>query len=200
MLAALAAASDPEPPRAFPPQTQADEYTRYELLAPDSAQFRILYDVTATTAGARFYFNPIRTGSVASRESVSDRATGEPLRFEVVSGKDARATGLSDADLDTSYIRVALVRPVPAGGQARVRIDKTYKDAASYFREGDAIVFKRSLGIKRNTVVLPLGYEVVACNVPSQILTEPDGRIAISFVNANPDAASLLVKARRLTP
>ena len=33
-------------------QTQADDYTRYELLAPDTAQFRILYEVTATTPGA----------------------------------------------------------------------------------------------------------------------------------------------------
>ena len=30
-------------------QTQEDDYTRYELLAPDTAQFRILYEVTATT-------------------------------------------------------------------------------------------------------------------------------------------------------
>ncbi len=32
-----------------PRQTQEDDYTRYELLAPDSAQFRIYYEVTATT-------------------------------------------------------------------------------------------------------------------------------------------------------
>ena len=37
------------------PQTQTDDYTRYELLEPGSAGFRIIYDVTATTAGARFY-------------------------------------------------------------------------------------------------------------------------------------------------
>ena len=34
------------------PQTQADDYTRYELLAPGSQAFRISYDVTATTPGA----------------------------------------------------------------------------------------------------------------------------------------------------
>src|SRR5690348_1981088 len=34
-------------------QTETDEYTRYELLAPDSASFKIYYEVTATTAGAR---------------------------------------------------------------------------------------------------------------------------------------------------
>ena len=33
-------------------QTSQDEYTLYELLAPDTASFRIDYEVTATTAGA----------------------------------------------------------------------------------------------------------------------------------------------------
>ena len=206
MAAAIAGLPGPEleapPARVSPPpthaQTQADEYTRYELLAPETSQFRIVYDVTATTPGAAFYFNPIRKGSEASRESVTDRATGEPLKFEVVSGTEARRTGLVDPDLDTDYIRVALAKPVPAGGQSRIRIDKTYKDPKSYFREGDFVVFSRSLGIRRNTIVLPAGFELVACNVPSQILTEADGRIAVSFVNSFPDPAALVVRARKL--
>src|SRR5262245_20668585 len=66
-----------------PRQTESDEYTRYELLEPGSAKFRIVYEVTATTAGATYFFNPIRKGSVASNESVSDRATGKPLQFDV---------------------------------------------------------------------------------------------------------------------
>jgi hypothetical protein len=43
-------------------QTEADEYTRYELLGPESASFRIYYEVTATTAGAKVFYNPIRKG------------------------------------------------------------------------------------------------------------------------------------------
>src|SRR6188508_1726710 len=89
-----------------------DEYTRYELLAPQTASFRITYDVTAVTPGAKFYFNPIRKGSQASDESVIDLMTGKPLKFAVVSGEQARASGLADADRDTSYIRVELARPV----------------------------------------------------------------------------------------
>src|SRR6185295_14547116 len=73
-----------------------DEYTRYELLAPETASFRITYDVTAVTPGARFYFNPIRKGSDASDESVVDLMTGKPLKFAVVSGEQARASGLAD--------------------------------------------------------------------------------------------------------
>lgn len=177
----------------------AAEYTRYELLAPDSARFRILYEVTAIEEGATAFFNPIRKGSVASDESVRDPATSRPLPFEVVSGAEARASGLPDAELDTSYIRVHLPRPVPREGGVRLLIEKTYQDAKSYFRQGpDRIVFSRSLGIRRNAIVLPQGYELIACNVPAQVLTEKDGRLAVSFLHTGPEAAPLMIEARRL--
>jgi len=179
-------------------QTEADEYTRYELLAPDSAQFHILYEVTATTPGATLFFNPIRKGSTASGEAVYDRHTGRPLAFEVVSGVQARAEGYAEADPDTPYIKIKLARPVPTQGETRLLIEKTYKDAKSYLQQGDQIVFSRSLGIKRNAVVLPAGYELVACNVPSQVRREADGRIVVSFMNPLPAEAPLVVKGRRL--
>ncbi len=182
------------PPRR---QTSAGEYTRYELLAPGSGKFRILYEVWATTPGARYFFNPIRKGSEASDESVTDLATGQPLRFEVVDGATARTSGLAGADTGTRYIRVELAKPVPATGTVRILIDKTYHDPKSYYEEDGELVFSRSLGIKRNAVVLPAGYELVNCNVPSQVLTEAGGRALISFINASPDAASLVVRARR---
>ena len=183
---------------AQPAESDADDYTRYELLAPETAQFRIVYEVTAIAPGAAYYFNPIRKGSEASDEAVYDRMSGKPLRFEVVSGADARAAGEAKADLDTRYIKVQLPRPVPSGGEVRLRIDKTYRDPKSYFVEGERLVFSRSLGVKRNSLVLPAGYELVACNVPAQVLQEPDGRIMVSFMNAGPDAASVVIKARRL--
>jgi hypothetical protein len=176
----------------------SDDYTRYELLAPGTAQFRIVYEVTATTPGALFYFNPIRKGSEASDEAAYDRASGKPLRFEVVDGAVARAAGEPKADLDTRYIKVELPRPVPKDGELRLRIDKTYKDPKSYFTEGERVVFSRSLGVRRNAVVLPAGYELVACNVPAQVLQEPDGRMKVSFMNPGPDAASVVVKGRKL--
>src|SRR5579863_10076671 len=104
-------------------QTEADEYTRYELLDPETASFRIYYEVTATTAGAKFFYNPIRKGSVASDESVYDAMLGTPLHFEVVSGTQARKDALMrDADPATHYIRVTLARPVPGNGAARLLI------------------------------------------------------------------------------
>src|SRR5262245_15343599 len=106
--------------QAPPTQTSAGEYTRYELLAPGSGKFRILYEVWATTSGARYFFNPIRKGSIASDESVRDLATGAPLHFEEIDDKTARAGGFAQADTGTRYIRVDLAHPVPKDGVQRI--------------------------------------------------------------------------------
>ncbi len=181
--------------RQVPRQTEGDAYTRYELLAPGTGKFRIVYEVTATTPGATHYYNPIRPGSVASDESVTDRATGRALPFREVGGAVARTNGLPGADTSGRYIEVTLARPVPAEGEARVLIDKTYYDTASYKVRGDTIVFTRSLGIKRNAVFLPAGYELAESNFPAQVLQEPDGRIGVSFWNSTPSAAPLTLRA-----
>jgi len=197
LVVAVVLAAIAQPARAqVARQTDADHYTRYELLAPGSAKFRILYEVTATTAGATRYFNVIRKGSVATDERVTDRMTGKPLAFQVVSGSVARAGGVVNADPSGEYIQVSLARPVPHDGEGRILIDKTYEDAASYLAGGDSLVFTRSLGIQRNAVVLPAGYHLESVNYPSQVLTEADGRVAVSFLNTGVGAVPLVVKGR----
>jgi hypothetical protein len=202
LMGAAATAStqsvSPAPPTP-PAQTEADEYTRYELLGPGTGRFHILYEVTATTPAATVFFNPIRKGSVATDERVRDRLSGKLLDFSIVGGREAKAGGLADADPDERYIAVQLPRPVPAdGGEVRLLIEKTYQDAKSYLVEAEQVVFTRSLGIKRNAVVLPAGYELVSCNVPAQVATEDDGRIVVSFVNSFPGPAAVVIKGRRL--
>ena len=175
---------------------EAHGYTRYELLSPGSAKFKIIYDITAVRPGATAFFNPIRKGSIASDESVIDLATGLPLRFAVVTGEAAKTSGLPDADPTNDYIRVELSRPVPQdGGESRMRIIKTYEDARSYRVDGRDLIFERGLGIKKNAVVLPTGYVLVACNYPSQVAQEADGRIRISFFNVTPGEAPLKLRA-----
>jgi hypothetical protein len=162
----------------------SDTYTRYELLAPESHKFKIYYEVTETKPGARFHFNVIRDGSEASDESVVDVATGKQLKFEIVSGAAAKSDAPDESFSPTShYIKVLLAYPVPAKGEYRLAIIKTYKDDKSYFKDGDSIVFKRSLSIPRNSVVLPAAYEVVSCSVAAQLLSEPDGRLKLAFLN-----------------
>ena len=59
------------PARTAPVQTDDGAYTRYELLVPASHKFRIIYDITATSAGAMAYCNPTRTGSIATVSRVT---------------------------------------------------------------------------------------------------------------------------------
>jgi len=178
----------------------ADTYTRYELLAPESHQFKIYYEVTETKPGARFHFNQIRPGSEASDESVIDSATGKPLKFEVVSGTQAKSDAPGESfSPEGQYIKVHLAHAVPARGEYRLAIIKTYKDEKSYYTEGDLIVFKRSLSIPRNSVVLPAGYEIVSSSVATQVLAEPDGRLKLTFVNPGSGGPlEVTIKARRL--
>jgi len=178
----------------------SDTYTRYELLAPETHQFRIYYEVTETRPGARFHFNPIRAGSEASDEAAWDLATGKPLRFEVVTGAQARADQ-PDGNFSPGekFIKVYLAHPVPTRGEYRLRIDKTYKDEQSYYTQGDHIVFKRPLGIPRDSVVLPVGYEIISSTVATQVLMEPDGRLKLAFVNPGSGGQlEVTIQARRL--
>ncbi len=131
----------------------SDELTIYELLAPDSHSFAITYDMSTSAEGSPYLFNPIRRGSVASEERVIDAATGKELKFETVSAADAMAHGLKGKPNADNYIQVTLAHPVPKGGEARVRIFKTYTDAASYGPDGADLKFQRGFGIKRNVIV-----------------------------------------------
>ena len=178
----------------------SDGYTRYELLAPETHQFRIYYEVTETRPGARFHFNPIREGSIATDESVLDAASGKPLKFEVVTGAQAKADSPEENFNPAGhYIKVHLTHPVAAAGEYRLIIWKTYKDDKSYYTEGDTIVFKRPLGIPRNSVLLPSGFEVVSSTVATQVFTEADGRLKLAFVNPGSGGQlEVTIKARPL--
>jgi hypothetical protein len=182
------------------PLCAADELTVYELLAPSTHSFDIIYDVTATREGAPYFFNPIRPGSVASKERVVDRATGKPLEWEVVDGKSARSApgGPARATDDAQYLRVKLFKPVPKGAETRIRIYKTYTDPPSYYEKDNGFVFDRPLGIKRNVVVLPKGYELVGSTSPGIVTTDSDGRVRVSFVNDRDDQLPVRITGRKL--
>src|SRR5687767_14076242 len=127
-----------------------DILTQYELLTPESHRFAIRYDVSATEPGSSVYFNIIRPGSEASDEKVLDRASGKEIPFEMSTGKEAKAAKQAEEDTEdhTPFIKVKLPRPVPAGGEYRLRILKTYRDPKSYYSERNTVVFERSLSIK----------------------------------------------------
>jgi len=216
---------------AVPPVEAASDYTVYELLAPSTHSFDILYDVSIDREGAAFFFNPIRPGSVATNERVIDLATGKPLEFGEVDAKIARESGLVRGRIadDQKYIRVKFTHPVPKNGEVRIRIYKTYTDPPSYYetigrgaigptvREGNCVIFDatasqvtgpcpkdtgfifdRPLGIKRNVVVLPRGYELVGSQSPGIVSTDADGRVRISFLNDRDDQLPVKIVGRKL--
>jgi hypothetical protein len=159
------------------------EFTVYELLGPETHKFAIIYDVMSSTEGAAFYLNPIRKGSKASDERVIDLATGKELKFEIMNGES---------------LKVYFSAPIPKQGVARFRIYKTYEDAASYSSQGDRIVFDRPLGVRRNVVVLPAGYELIGSSVPSIVSMQPDGRVRISMLNDRDDQLPVKITGRKL--
>jgi hypothetical protein len=178
----------------------ADELTVYDLLAPATHSFDIIYDVTATREGAPYFFNPIRVGSIATKERVIDRATGKALEFEVVDGKSAKAGGFVSARTadDAQFLRVKLAHPVPKGAESRIRIYKTYTDPPSYYEKENTLVFDRPLGIKRNVVILPKGYELVGSASPAIVSMEADGRIHVSFLNDRDDQLPVKLVGRKV--
>lgn len=178
----------------------ADEFTLYELLPPETHRFAITYDVTETRPGAQFFFNPIRPGSTATKERVIERSSGKELQLETVSGKEAKASGQVSAETPdgAQFIRVHLPGPVPKGGETRIRIFKTYTDAASYYVKDGLLVFERPLGIKRNVVVLPAGWELIGSASPAIVSIGADGRIRLSFLNDRDDQLPVKIVGRRL--
>ena len=117
-----------------------------------------------------------------------------------MSGKEAKRSGLvspKTAD-DAQFIRVHLPAPVPKRGETRIRILKTYTDAVSYFVKDRQLVFARPLGIKRNVVLLPKGWELIECASPAIVSTDADGRVRVSFVNDRDDQLPVKITGRRL--
>lgn len=168
--------------------TVQDEYAVYDLKAPETGTFRTVYEVAVTTPGATEFRDGIGSGLTAvpaPDDGVVDLMTGAPLEFEV----------------GASAIRIRLARAVPPdGGQARLRITKTYRDAASYRIEAGALTFNRAVPLRRAAIVLPPGFQLTECNVPSQVLADADGRIRVSFMHQAPGSAALTLKAKPGAP
>jgi hypothetical protein len=175
-----------------------DDHTEYNLLDPSSHQFHIVYYLNQRQAGATTLLNQTRSGSEGSDVSVRDPQTGQPLKFEYKTGAELAAAGESGRLAPAEhYIRAFLPRPVPEGGEGRVRIEKTYLDEKSYYVQGEDIVFARSLGIGRNAIVLPRGYVLASSNVAGQVVALPDGRVKVAFENINTYAADVTIRGRK---
>jgi hypothetical protein len=207
----LAAAQQPAGQKAPPrqqPERQADRLSErahqdreivYYLRPPESHSFDLYHDYTESHPGTDKYLNVVRTGSKASQPSARDLDTGESLAVETL-----RGAAITRAHLDIgeavgpeTEVVVARFTAVRAGESLRLRLAETYTDPASYGLQADELVFDRSFGRPRNSVVLPAGWYLTASSIPATISETTDRRIRLDFVNSRPDEIAVLVKAKR---
>lgn len=189
LVSAASASAQQTPTRAgsvaqgvAPGNSVEDEYVRFELLQPSTNTMRITHDLSLVTAGATSHADVVPAGAQVTDVSVIDLMTGAPLTFT----------------RSAARIDVTLARPVPKGGQARLRIITTLKDPRSYREQGSDVAFDRTTSIRRGAVVLPKDFELIRADIPVQVIQEPDGRMSASFMTSSPSAHILSIRARAL--
>jgi hypothetical protein len=176
-----------------------DREILYELQDPQSHTFRITHDYTERKEGASHYFNVVRAGSHVSDPESIDLDTGENLKWETLSGKQVkeRKLPLTDVKDDAEVVVTYLTRTVAGGSSTRLRLKETYTDPKSYYLDGEELVWDRTFGRLRNTVVLPAGWRLTALASPGVIQTLPDGRVSVYVVNPRNDDVRVYIRARR---
>lgn len=184
---------------AFTERAYQDREILYELQAPETHAFRITHDYTVRNAGEKYYFNVVRAGSHVTDPESIDLDSGESLKWETIDGKTARDRKLAVGDVkdDSEIVVTYLARPLASGTTNRIRLKETYADAKSLYLDGDELVWDRTFGRLRNTVVLPPGWYLTALSSPSTIQTLPDGRVSIYVVNPRNDDVRVYLRARR---
>ncbi|HXI61280.1 MAG TPA: hypothetical protein VNF70_01170 [Pyrinomonadaceae bacterium] len=179
-----------------------DREILYELQSPESHAFRITHDYTVRRIGEKYYFNVVRAGSHVTNPESFDLDSGEKLKWEIISGKAVeRKLPITDPIKDDSEIVVTyLARAIEPGTTNRIRLMETYADSKSYYLDGDELVWDRTFGRLRNTVVLPPGWYLTGLASPATIQTLPDGRVSVYIVNPRNDDVRVYLRARRRAP
>ena len=177
-----------------------DREILYELQTPESHAFRITHDYTVRKVGEKYYFNVVRAGSHVTNPESIDLDSGEKLKWEIISGKQATERKLPITDPikeDSEIVVTHLARALEPGTTNRIRLMETYADPKSYYLDGDELVWDRTFGRLRNTVVLPVGWYLTGLASPATIETLPDGRVSAYVVNPRNDEVRVYLRARR---
>src|SRR5215510_3974021 len=164
-----------------------DREILYELQDPQSHAFRITHDYTERKEGASHYFNVVRAGSHVTDPESIDLDTGENLKWETLSGKQVKERKLPLTD----------VKDDAEESSTRLRLKETYTDPKSYYLDGEELVWDRTFGRLRNTVVLPAGWRLTSLASPGVVQTLPDGRVSVYVVNPRNDDVRVYLRARR---
>jgi hypothetical protein len=199
LLAVTAASRAQEEGGRLSERAHQDRDIVYFLQQPETHSFDLYHDYTESRPGTDKYLNVVRKGSRASKPSARILDTGQALTAETLRGEAIKSAGLDIGELVQSDSEVVVIRfpAVEKGHSVRLRISETYTDEKSYRLEGDELIFDRTFGRPRDAVVLPAGWYLTACAIPSVVTSMPDGRIRLDFVNPRPDDIAVLIHARR---
>jgi hypothetical protein len=171
----------------------------YFLRDPTTHAFDLYHDYTEARPGVDKYLNVVRPGSASSNPAALILDTGEKLKVETLKGPAITAAKLDIGEEVKPETEVVVIRftPVKAGQSVRLRISETYTDAARYRVDGDELVWDRSFGRPANAMVLPAGWYLTNCSIPTTVSQMADGRIRLDFINPRPDEIAVLVTAKK---
>lgn len=171
----------------------------YFLQEPSTNAFFLYHDYTESRPGVDKYINVVRTGSRSSNPSAMILDTGEELKHETLKGAEitAKQIDIGEPVTPETEIVVSHFAPVKPGQSIRLRLSETYTAPQSYRLDGSDLVFERSLGRTRNSVVLPAGWYLTASSIPAVVGETQDGRIRLDFVNNRPDSLDVYIKGRK---
>ncbi len=171
----------------------------YFLQQPETHAFDLYHDYTESRPGVDKYINVVRAGSKVSNPSAKILDTGESLATETMSGAQILAAKLDIGEEVKPETEAVVIRfpPVKAGQSVRLRISETYADPNRYFVNGDELVWDRAFGRPANAMVLPAGWMLTNCSIPTTVSVTEDGRIRLDFINPRNDDIAVLVTARR---
>jgi len=180
-------------------RARQDREIVYFLQQPETHAFDLYHDYTESRPGVDNYLNVVRGGSKASNPSALILDTGEKLKVETLAGAKITEAKLDIGEPVTPASEVVVIRfpAVKQGQSVRLRISETYTDPGRYGVVGDELVWDRAFGRPANAMVLPQGWYLTNCSIPTTVSLEPDGRVRLDFINPRNDNVEVLVTAKR---
>jgi hypothetical protein len=173
---------------------------RYQLLDPETHQFKISHDFTVERTGQRYVHSFVRKGSEVSPDSrILCLDTGKPLKTSLVKGKDVNALGYypTPTDPDSVVVQGELEKPVGEGLSTRVRVEETYTDPVGYTLKNGELDWTRTLGRPFNQVTLPAGWRLTSVNTPAIISLDDQDRVVLRFTNIRNDELAVTIRAKK---
>lgn len=153
--------------------------TLYDLQNPATHKIRVVHDYTEHQSGHR---------------SRIQLLSEEPLEELSVLSLDSGTTLKTEKQGMSAYAH--LETPLMDGQTARLRVHGVVTDPG-YRTEEQEMVWDRTFSTLRNTVLLPLGWELVSMPTPGVVSTDKDGRVSLHWVNPRTDPMRVTFRAKR---